>query len=216
MATYLSLVNKVLVLLREDEVTSVGDTEYSTLIGRFVNLIKEEMEDAADWEVLRTTIQVATVADTWRYALTDATNRAKILDVFNDTKNMWMYEKNSKWMTAQLNTAPVTRNSPMWYNINGVDSNEDLQVDIYPVPTGVEYLNFNMVVPEAELSADTDTTSMPTRALTLGAWAMAISERGDEGGVNYNEIYGKYMSALADGISLDASHHSYELIMEPV
>jgi hypothetical protein len=216
MATYLSLVNNVLTLMREDTVSSVGDTDYSTLIGNFVNLVKEEMEDAANWDMLRSTIQVATVDGTWRYGLTGAGSRAKILDVFNDTEDVWLYERNSKWMTSQLNTAPTTNDSPMWYNINGIDSNGDLQVDVYPVPDGVDYLNFNMVIPEDTLSDDTDVTNLPTRALKLGTWAMAISERGEDGGSNYREIYGKYMSALADAIALDASHHSDEYIMETV
>jgi len=35
--TYLDIVNKVLIRLREDEVSAVSQTAYSKLIGEFVN-----------------------------------------------------------------------------------------------------------------------------------------------------------------------------------
>ena len=50
--TYLTLVNDVLSRLRESEVTSVSDNTYSSLIGRFVNEAKREVEDAWNWNRL--------------------------------------------------------------------------------------------------------------------------------------------------------------------
>ena len=44
--TYLQLVNSVLRRLREDEVTTVGQTSYSKLIGEFVNDAKRTVEDS--------------------------------------------------------------------------------------------------------------------------------------------------------------------------
>lgn len=212
--TYLQLVNNVLRRLRESEVTTVNQTSYSTLIGDFINHVKEEMEDAADWNVLRNTIQITTVSDSFNYVLTGADSRAKILDVFHDTKDYWMYEKNGKYMTANLNTAPVTTDSPLYYNINGVDTSGDLQVDLFPIPNAAEVINFNMVIPEDTLADDADTTALPSRALILGAWAMAISERGEDGGVSFDEAAQRYSRALSDAIALDASTHSYEFILE--
>ena len=56
--TYLTLVNDVLSRLRESEVTSVSDNTYSSLIGRFVNEAKREVEDAWNWNRLRSTITI--------------------------------------------------------------------------------------------------------------------------------------------------------------
>jgi hypothetical protein len=44
--TYLELVNDVLVRLRETTVSSVSETSYSSLIGKFVNDAKRQIEDA--------------------------------------------------------------------------------------------------------------------------------------------------------------------------
>ena len=68
--TYLQLVNNVLVRLRENEVSSVSDTPYSSLIGVFVNDAKREVENAAMWQALNQTIVVNTVAGTRNYSIT--------------------------------------------------------------------------------------------------------------------------------------------------
>jgi hypothetical protein len=59
--TYLELVNDVLVRLREQTVTTVGLTTYSSLIGKFVNDAKRQIEDAYDWNALGQTITVTTI-----------------------------------------------------------------------------------------------------------------------------------------------------------
>lgn len=50
--TYLELVNDVLIRLREQTVSTVSLTTYSTLIGKFVNDAKRQIEDAYDWNAL--------------------------------------------------------------------------------------------------------------------------------------------------------------------
>lgn len=214
MATYLNLVNSVLRKLREDEVTNVSDTDYSTLVGDFVNLVKEEIEVAHKWNVLRDTIQVTTSSGTWQYALTGSGAFARIVDVWNDTEDHWLKYIPGPRMTEYLNTAPTTNDSPTWYNINGLDASGDLVVDLYPVPNATETINFNIVQPETELSANTDSTELPTRAIVLGAWAMAVSERGEDGGLSYDELQQRYMNALADAIAIDAGHQEDEYDMK--
>lgn len=49
---YLSLVNDVLIRLREAPVSTVNQTPYSTLIGALVNDAKREVEDAWQWSQL--------------------------------------------------------------------------------------------------------------------------------------------------------------------
>lgn len=50
--TYLGLVNQVLTGLREDPVTTVAATSYSSLIGKWINDAKRQVEDAWDWQCL--------------------------------------------------------------------------------------------------------------------------------------------------------------------
>ena len=61
--TYLELVNDVLIRLRESAVTTVGETTYSSLIGKFVNDAKRQIEDSYNWNVLGQTITVTTTSD---------------------------------------------------------------------------------------------------------------------------------------------------------
>ena len=47
--TYLELINDVLVRLREPTVSTNLETTYSTLLGKFVNDAKRQIEDAFAW-----------------------------------------------------------------------------------------------------------------------------------------------------------------------
>ncbi len=87
MTTYLQAVNDVLVRLREEEVSTVTETSYSSLIGKFVNDAKRQIEDSYEWNILGTTIVVSTVAGTSSYSLTGAGQKFRVQDVINDTNN---------------------------------------------------------------------------------------------------------------------------------
>ena len=63
--TYLELVNDVLVRLRETAVSTVSETSYSALIGKFVNDAKRQIEDAFAWNVLGRTITLSTTSGTY-------------------------------------------------------------------------------------------------------------------------------------------------------
>ena len=78
--TYLELVNDVLVRLREPTVATVTATDYSTLIGKFVNDAKRQIEDAFSWNVLGQTITVTTTSGTYSYALTGAGQKFQVLE----------------------------------------------------------------------------------------------------------------------------------------
>ena len=55
--TYLQLINNVLKRLRESEVDTANETEYSALIGAFVNDAKQIVEASHSWSALRTSIE---------------------------------------------------------------------------------------------------------------------------------------------------------------
>ena len=120
--TYLNLVNNVLRRLREDEVSSVQDTTYSKLVGDFVNDAKRMIEDSWDWSALRTTLTVTTSTGIFNYVLTGSQNRIKVLDVINDTSNIFMEYQTQHWFNNKyLNQDPVS-GAPEYYTYNGVDS----------------------------------------------------------------------------------------------
>ena len=206
MATsYLSIVNDVLARLRESQVVLVTQNTYSTLIGRLVNDAKREVEDAWDWDALRTTVSVTTEADTYNYSLTDAGDRIRVLNVYDDTNNQLLEFRPRQYFIENIDLieTPAT-GKPLVYTINGVDANGDLKIDLFPVPDGAYTIKLEVIKPEAELSADTDTTALPKAPLVALAWAKAIEERGEDGGVTVSSQYGVAKQALGDAIGIEA------------
>jgi hypothetical protein len=200
--TYLELVNKVLIRLRENTVTSVQESPYSQLIGEFVNVVKREVEDAYNWSSLRTTITANTSTGLYSYELTSSTTRCRILDVWNDTDDIEMKYQTTRWFDRQFQGTDPEEGSPTYYNFNGVSTEGDHLVDVYPIPDGTYALRFNIVKPQADLDADGDVINIPYQLVIEGALARAISERGDDGG--YTEQEARYNRILGDYISNEA------------
>lgn len=212
--TYLQLINSVLRRLREDEVATVSQSNYAKLIGDFVNETKREVEDAWNWVQLRDTIQVTTVASTFRYTLTDAGNRYRILQVLNDTEDMELRVAPYKWMNAQLTGTPQ-ESAPLYFDING-SSSGDPNTDMYPVPDKAYTINYNMIIPQADFTADADELTVPSWPVILGAYAKALSERGEDGGTQFAEAASMYQMALSDAIAIDTQKVPHEIVWESV
>jgi len=220
--TFLQLTNKVLVRLRESEVSSVSQSSYSKLIGELLNQTKREVEDSWDWVLLRSTIQVTTVTGTFRYTLTGAGNRFRLLrdrfrnpSVFNDTANLAMTQIPSRQMTLNYTGGSIISDSPVEFDFNG-STDGDPNVDVWPQPCAVENLNFDMVIPQEDLSADADILTVSEYPVILGAYAKAAAERGEDGGFMFAEAESNYQKALSDAIAIDASNLPYELMWETV
>lgn len=210
--TYLNLVNNVLRRLREDSVSTVSENTYSLMVGDFVNDAKRIVEDATDWSALRRTLIVTTTADIFNYVLTGTQNRGKILDVVNDTSNHFMEYQTAHWYNNQfLNANPIS-GSPKNYSFNGVNSSGDTQVDLYPIPDAAYTLNFNMVIPQADLSADGDTLLVPHMPVVHLAVALLARERGETGGTSAAEYFAIADKFLGDAIALDAAKHPEEMV----
>ena len=216
--TYLELVNKVMLRLRENSVSSgvlQGDSvanRYARLIGEFVNEAKSQVEAAWDWSALRNTLTLTTTANVFNYELNGSQNNFKVLDVINDTSNFNMQYKDASWFNQEfLNSVPQV-GAPFFYNFNGVSTDGDTQVDIYPIPDGVYDIRFNVTLRNLPLTADADRLVIPSRPVILLATAMAIEERGEDGGQQSINAYAAAQSALADEIALDAARHPEDTI----
>jgi len=214
--TYIQLVNAVLRRLREDEVVTVSESAYSKLIGDFVNDAKREVEDAWNWIQLRSTIQINTTANTYRYTLTGSGDRSRVLQVLNDTQNYEMSRVSYKYMNKLFLLADLQYGSPYYWDING-NSSGDYNVDIYPVPNSSEDINFNMVIPQDDFTAGTDddvSITVPSKPVILGAYAKAIEDRGEDGGTSLTRAQQQYDLALGDAIAIDSMNYPQELVWE--
>lgn len=213
--TYLDLVNDVLIRMREPEVTTVNENTLSKLVGRLVNDAKRQVEDAYAWNALTDTLIIETTANTYGYVLTGSGTRFKVIDAQDNTNKSVINALSTKLMSQYLlnNTNP---GNPMYYNFNGIHSTGDTKVDFYPVPNAGLTLYFNLYIPQAELTSDTTTVLVPKEPVVLGAFARALVERGEDGGLNSSEAYGLYKSSLADAIAIESSRYVEEETWEAV
>ena len=212
--TYIEIVNSVLVRLREEKVEAVNETEYSTLIGQLVNVAKRDVENAYDWEALRKTVHLITAAGTFHYELLDTTTDARTIDAYNYTNKNWLNTRTSEWMDKMFAYDDVPTGSPHSYAWNGVTIDGNLEVDVYPIPSKIEKLRFNMTVPQKDLVDEGDKLYVPHMLVIENALARAIEERGEDGGSSNQQQ--RYQSLLADAISMEASRKPMETIWRSV
>ena len=212
---YLELVNEVLVRLRENEVTSINDTPYSKLISKFVNDAKRQVEDAYNWNALSETLTVTTAPDLFNYVMTGSGQRFRVLDVLCLEKDNFLKFATTRDMDNWFLNQTPQKDFPYYYNFNGVDANGDTQVDIYPIPDAIYNINFNIIKPQATLTTNSDTITVPSEPVVFLAYAKAIAERGEDAGVTANEAYQLYLSSLSDHIAIEESRYPDENLWTP-
>ena len=205
--TYLELVNDVLVRLRETAVSTVSETSYSALIGKFVNDAKRQIEDAFAWNVLGTTITLSTTSGTYSYALTGAGQKFQVIDVINVTSNVGMKNIDFASMNRKQNFSTPVSGIPYEYAFDGVDGSYDTKVTLYPRPDGVYSIPFSLTVPQATLSSDATIVAVPDVLIVQNAYARALVERGEDGGLSSSEAYQLYKAMLADYIALEGTRY---------
>jgi len=205
--TYIELINDVLIRLRETTVATSGQTTYSTLIGKFVNDAKRQVEDAFSWNVLGTTVTLTTVAATYSYSLTGAGQKFQVMDVINTTSNVGMKNISFVEMNRYQNLVPTTNGIPQYYAFDGVDASGDTKVTLYPRPDGVYSILFSLTVPQATLSSDATSVLVSDALVAQNAYARALVERGEDGGLSSSEAYQLYRSMLSDAIALEATRY---------
>jgi len=205
--TYLELVNDVLVRLREPTVTTVVLNSYSTLIGKFVNDAKRQVEDSFAWNVLGQTITVTTAASTASYSLTGAGQKFQVMDVINTTSNVGLTNISFVDMNRKLNFTPLANQIPTEFAFDGVDGSYNTKVNLYPIPDGVYTIKFALTVPQATLASDSTVVLVPDVLVAQNAYARALVERGEDGGLSFSEAYQLYKSMLSDYIALEGTRY---------
>jgi hypothetical protein len=205
--TYLELVNDVLIRLRESSVTTVSETAYSSLIGKFVNDAKRQIEDSFNWNVLSTTVTITTVANTSSYSMTGAGQKFQVNDAINTTSDVGLQNISFVRMNRNLNFATPATGVPAEFAFNGVDGSGDTKVDLYAIPDGVYTILFDLAVPQAALSADGTSVKVLDYLVAQSAYARALIERGEDGGTASSEAYALFRGMLSDAIALESTRY---------
>ena len=215
--TFRELINEVLIRLREDTISSdwSGDindsttvSAYEKVIGGIVNDAKRHVEERHDWLVLRQTVDISTVAATKNYNLSSG-QEFKIIDVINNTTGTQLVQVSRAYLNSIMYPTDPT-GEPLYYGFNGADASNNLKVDLSPIPINAETLSFDIVKYQDELATASTVISVPTKPIILGAWARAISERGEDGGTQSSLMAQEASEALKQAIMLDSGNTRYE------
>lgn len=207
--TYLSLINKVLVRMRETEVSDLSD-EYTLLVGTFVNDAKSQVEAAHDWSGLRSDVAILTVVDQYEYSLTGAGNKVKIDSLYNTTSASEIVEARRRWIDRERKTTPSAAQAPTFYANDGVDTSGDAIITLYPKPDAIYTLSASTWQRTVDLSAVGDTIAAPEQPIYTLALALAVRERGEVAGQATLEYFEIAKRSLSDEIQYDSARNDDE------
>lgn len=214
--TYVQAVNEVLQRIREDQVVSVADSDYSKLIGKFVNEAKREVEDAHNWSHLKSSGTLSTTALVAGPYPISTNPRSKIIAAYNQS-NGWpinpMTQDDYDRMMNMLSGAPA---SPTNYLVASTDPTAPLSIMLFPTPlaSGIN-LFLRLKLAQDDLYNDTDVIRVPPHLVVLGAVAKALDDRGDPEEVVQRRLRA-YEEAVDTAISVDAETDPGQTDWEPI
>lgn len=227
MATQNTIVNNILLELREDTVTKVGDTDYSSLIATFVNRSIQKIEDLNHfWSVYITEIDTTITADssTVLFDLTSTNDRSVMMRDRNDDMHPAAYDVTSNEV-AQLFDAPYgeilkhraltndtskTVTQPTLFAVvNDSDGRGWSFRIMWPVTTGETARSWRSYwyVPQTKLvvTGSDDATGIKLPANPIEQWALylASNERGEEMGQPGSILFTSAMEAIGSALERD-------------
>ena len=222
--TYLNVMNNVLRRLREDEVNSVTENTYAKMVGDYINDAKTTVEQATDWSALRATMSFNTSVDDNVYSLTGSGDDVKVMWAFDSTSNIELGYQTKAWFDTELYVTESLLiaskggliGSPKYYTFDGLDSNLDTQVRLYPMPDDAYTLKFEVVKRQADLSGNDDQLLVPSMPVIHLAVALLSRERGETGGTSTTEYFAIADKYLSDAIAIDAAKHPEEMIFRTI
>ena len=203
---YRQVINKVLTRLREDTISvdwtgSVNDStvldSYQILIGELVNEAKEVVEDAWNWGSLRTLETVTTEASTATYTMSNLNERARFIQVIDTTNDLVLTQISDDvfYRYTYLGTPQVGQ--PTYYRLS------NNKISFYPTPAAAYAVIVHAAQPQSDLTAADDALTVAERLVVLGAYSLALNERGEDGGTISDTAAQRFNNALVDAISQD-------------
>ncbi len=209
--TYLEAINAVLLRLRQSQVSSWDANDYSKLIGQFVNEAKREVEDAHEWHALRTYALSALIGNGSEAAdFSDTNQRTRIVQVFNNTEDAPMYQKPRNQIVRLRNVGTTTTGCPSFYAGGGFTATGQIRLELWPTSDGSYTITLDAIVPQDDLTENNTMIKVPPNPVKLRALALALAERGDDGGQPFAQVMQEYNIALTDAVNRDKDngpHH---------
>lgn len=209
----LKVVNKVLSRLRESTVTGMTETAYAGFVLGILNDAKREVEQAYNWDSLVDTIPVNTVASQNYINVLGSgftTNeRTRIVEVYNATTDCYL-TKIGLDDIRNRERDDASEAEPYNYALDGMSTNQDVKLRLWQIPDQVYSLEVTCVNPQDDFdtgdNATSDIIKVPWLPVYHRTLSLAIRERGDDGGFQYEEVYQEYLTALNDAIAYEQRH----------
>ena len=138
------------------------------------------------------------------------------MDVIHSEEDYYLSPKNSSQMNSLLLNESPQKGQPAFYNFNGVDANGDTQVDLYPIPNGIQNIYFNLYKPQPQLTDASTELLVPSEPVIKYAYAQAVAERGEDGGLAAQEATALADLSLADHIAMAESRQNDQYVWAAV
>lgn len=215
--TYLQLVNLVLQSLRETQVGTVNYNTYSSLVGRWVNDAKRQVEDAWDWQCLNVDsfLTISPGVTSYDVGTSTLTERARLrVDVVNPYRPMafditvglpmQLIKQPLDWIARMklIQPTPLLQTQPMFFGLN--KTADSVHVELYETPTATRNWTFLWTAPQEDLFNDTDTMFVPWYPVVAIATDIAMNERGEEIGEPGNSLQMRANTHIDNAIGLDS------------
>ena len=215
--TYLQLINRVLVRLREPQVNSgnyASDPFYLS-IGAFVNDAKLELEDAWQWSMNRGTVDITVLQGESVVEIPDSfDNNYQINSILVLEKANYLSFATVPWMQAKYSddlNNPVQQGNPGWWAWYLDAANGNRQIKILQPPNADYTFRVYFKRRSPELVASDDVLTIPSLPVYQLATALSSVERGEVGGMASSDRFGIAKTALSDAIAYDSAMFPEEM-----
>jgi|TARA_R110002012_G_C11657313_1_gene611857 hypothetical protein len=204
--SYRTVIDKVLTRLREDTIgsnwvgaiSSASEVDsYQKLIGEFVNEAKDIAEDSWNWTSLRSIETVTTSASTATYDMSNINDRSRVLQVLDNTNDNVLKQISDNHFYNYTYLGSTQTANPSYYRLN------DNDISFWPTPDATYDIKVHAVIPQSDRTLAADTFTIPENIIVLGAYSLALAERGEDGGTSSDLALRRFQQAVGDAIVQD-------------
>jgi hypothetical protein len=235
-STYLQMINRVLVNTGDgNDLVDTGATSISDVghlkIAQFINDILEEIEEAAQWRVLRQRLTATIAANGVSATITSANERSRVFRVHNahlgelvplvfDVTTSTAQERLSEIDFAELlfrdqqNSNQVdSTTGPRYFALSPTASG--MEIYVWPRSSTERTIELDMVVPQSRLdptsSSDLGTSiKIPNLMLQHGATWWALEDRGEELGPRGEAAKARYDMMLSGAVAAENAAQGFD------
>jgi hypothetical protein len=235
MATLRTLLNRALTQLGHaddliaEDATTLTDA-YHLKVAEWMNDVLEEVEDAAQWRVLRQRETVTISADANSAAMTNANERSRVFRVqdqgtgelvplvFDVTDSANQYRLQEMDLAKllyldQANSNESSGNSPTHFALEQTATGQNLYV--WPRPSEERTIEADMIIPQSRMAYTTlpllDTNvKVPNRVVVMGTIHWAMEDRGEEFGADGGKVGVRYGVMLSDLVSAENAAQGFD------